>query len=154
MKQIYPEIETLLPHRQPMILLNRVITHDASFIVCELDVTPESFLFESEINGVPAQVGLEYMAQTIATLGGLEAANVGEKPPIGFLLGTRRYQHIGGCFANGQTYQIQAKELVRDDNMAVYQCEIIGEDQSIIALGQVNTVIASDTMLKAMTNND
>ncbi|PMH44589.1 hypothetical protein BCU68_03570 [Vibrio sp. 10N.286.49.B3] len=151
---IYPEIETLLPHSHPMILLDRIILQDDTLIISELKITSKSFLFDADLDGVPAQVGIEYMAQTIAALGGLEAISIGDKPPIGFLLGSRRYKHEGGCFINGHCYQVRAGELMRDDNMAVYQCQIFDENQCIIASGQVNTVVASDSMLKAITDNN
>ncbi|MGL6314290.1 ApeP family dehydratase [Vibrio sp. WXL103] len=154
MKQnTYPSIEHLLPHNRPMILIDRVIEHASNMIVCEVAIDTDSFLFEAEINGVPAQVGIEYMAQTVAALGGIEASEAGDQPPIGFLLGARRYKHTGGGFQNGHCYQVHANELMRDDNMAVYQCQIFDEEQQLVASGQVNTVIASSDMLTAITND-
>ncbi len=150
----YPPIEHLLPHSNPMILLDRVIEHASHSIVCEVTITTQSFLYDEASQSVPAQVGIEYMAQTVAALGGIEATQAGDKPPIGFLLGARRYQHALGPFLCGQCYQVVAKELMRDDNMAVYQCQIIDDQQQLVASGQVNTVIASNEMLSAITNKN
>ncbi|MGX9416871.1 ApeP family dehydratase [Vibrio sp. RC27] len=152
--KLYPAIEQLLPHSAPMVLLDRVVEHTNTSITCEVIINESSFLFDDELNGVPGQVGIEYMAQSVAALGGIEASADGEKPPIGFLLGARRYQHNSGCFTKGKRYRICATELIRDENMAVYQCVICDEAEETIASGQVNTVIASDSMLSAMNNNE
>lgn len=152
--KLYPDIAALLPHNAPLILLDNVVEHSAKHICCEVTITPDSFLYEPQHSSVPAQVGIEYMAQTIAALGGIEASDEGQKPPIGFLLGARRYQHQGGPFAEGMTYLITANELVRDDNMAVYQCDIVDVNGNVMSTGQVNTVVASDEMLAELSKKN
>ena len=147
----YPKIEALLPHNPPLVLLDRVVEHSEKHVVCEVTISASSFLYEEEQSCVPAQVGIEYMAQTIAALGGIEASEQGDVPPIGFLLGARRYQHEGGDFMLGERYLITASELVRDDNMAVYQCVITDSKGNKISSGQINTVLANDEMLAAFS---
>ncbi len=146
----FPPIETLLPHSAPMILLSRVIEYQGTSITCEVSVTKESFLYNETLAGVPPQVGIEYMAQTIAALAGIEAVNDGGKPPIGFLLGARRYSHQGECFKENCQYQVLAEELMRDSNMAVYQCTIEDNQHNVVASGQVNTVVAEQDILKQL----
>ena len=71
----YPPIVELVPHRPPMLLLDRVLSYDGECVVCETVLEPESpFVDEGE---VPAIVGIEYMAQTIAAGAGLSRARKG-----------------------------------------------------------------------------
>ncbi|WP_264874407.1 ApeP family dehydratase [Vibrio agarivorans] len=154
MKQkVYPPIEALLPHSHPMILIDSVVQHTNNMVECEFTISPKSFLFDSLINGVPAQAGVEYMAQTIAALGGLASYERGEAPSIGFLLGARRYHHRESCFLNGHRYLVHAQELMSDSSVAVYQCKILNDKNQEVASGQVNTVVASSSMLNALINN-
>ncbi|MGR5266359.1 hotdog family protein [Vibrio astriarenae] len=152
-QKVYPSIEALLPHSHPMILIDGVVRHTNNMIECEFTISPESFLFDNPMNGVPAQAGVEYMAQTIAALGGLASYERGEAPSIGFLLGARRYQHCGTCFLNGHRYLVHAQELMSDNSVAVYQCQILDANNQQVASGQVNTVVASSSMLNALINN-
>ena len=64
----YP-IETLLPQSLDMILLDRVVEIGEEHIVVELKVRDDG-LFSSPEHTVPAWVGLEYMAQSIAAFSG------------------------------------------------------------------------------------
>ena len=63
----YPPIEQLLPHRPPMILIDRLVWTNGVATVCEVTIGPHSMFIQAV--GVPAFVGIEYMAQTVAAHG-------------------------------------------------------------------------------------
>ena len=67
----YPPIEQLVPHKPPMILIDRMIETTDTACTCEVTITPQTLFIESA--GVPAFVGLEYMAQAVAAYGGYKA---------------------------------------------------------------------------------
>ena len=71
----YPPIVELVPHRPPMLLLDRVLSYDGECVVCETVLGPDSPFVEQ--GHVPAVVGIEYMAQTIAAGAGLSARDKG-----------------------------------------------------------------------------
>ncbi len=81
-------IEDVVPHRQDMCLLQRIIRWDQDTLEAEL-VVPEAGLFVED-GQVPAWVGIEYMAQAIAAWAGCRARAAGKQPQLGFLLGSRR----------------------------------------------------------------
>ena len=86
-----PPIEDLLPHRGTMLLLDRMISCDAENACAEY--CPVSNAWYSDKDGdMPAWIGIELMAQTIAAQTTLIKVAEGAPPKQGVLLGSRRYQ--------------------------------------------------------------
>jgi len=112
-----------VPHRGEMRLLDRLLAVDEQHAIAEVDV-PADGLFVQD-GGVPAWVGLEYMAQTVAAWAGERARRAGGEPRIGFLLGSRRYAAAHGSFAAGSTLRVEARcELVADNGLGQFACRI------------------------------
>jgi predicted hotdog family 3-hydroxylacyl-ACP dehydratase len=105
----YPPIEQLLPHRAPMMLLDRMIDATATTCTCEVTITPQTLF--SEAAGVPAFVGLEYMAQAVAAYGGYKAHLAGEPIGLGFLVGAPQFKTDCQFFRCGQTLRIQVSHI-------------------------------------------
>ena len=118
----YPPIEQLLPHRPPMILLDRMIDATDTGSVCEVTIGPQTLFIEPL--GVPAFVGLEYMAQAVAAYGGYKSYLAGEPIAIGFLLGTPQLKTSCQFFDCGQTLQIQVTHVWGDNELTQFHCTI------------------------------
>jgi predicted hotdog family 3-hydroxylacyl-ACP dehydratase len=110
----YLPIADYLPHRPPMILLDRVIEANRSHIVCEVTIQVDSPFCNGA--GVPGWVGIEYMAQTIGVLSGWRAQAEQSPVKVGFLVGTRQYQSHVPLFHVGDVLRITADEEVSDSN--------------------------------------
>ncbi len=118
-------LEQLLPHDHPMILLSRFIGADENSVYTEVDISSGSPFYQAELQAVPAYVGLEYMAQTIACYAGAKALAEGGAVKIGFLLGCRKYAPTISHFAAGTVLQLKAEQLVTEDSgLSVFLCEI------------------------------
>ncbi len=115
-------IVQLLPHGEPMILLDRVVGYDEHQILAETKVRPDHPFATAE--GVPAHLGIELMAQCCGAFNGCWARATGGAAQIGFLLGTRRYQAGRDHFALGENLRISATLLFRDEEMGVFDCRI------------------------------
>lgn len=116
-------LEQFVPHRGAMSLLTRLISVDADTALAEVDITPVSLFARDD--GVPAWVGIEYMAQTIAAWAGGRARRAGNPPAIGYLLGSRRYSAALPVFAHGCTLRISARcELIGVNGLGQFTCEI------------------------------
>jgi predicted hotdog family 3-hydroxylacyl-ACP dehydratase len=118
----YPPIEQLVPHKPPMILIDRLIDATEMASTCEVTITPQTLFIESA--GVPAFVGLEYMAQAVAAYGGYKAYLAGQPIGHGFLLGTPQFKTDCQFFRCGQTLQIQVTHVWGDHELTQFQCTI------------------------------
>jgi predicted hotdog family 3-hydroxylacyl-ACP dehydratase len=124
-------IEDIVPHAERMLLLEELVDYDAERVIVALTVR-ESAEFCVSGKGVPAWVGVEYMAQAVAAFSGIEEVQQGNKPKIGLLLGTRRYQCSVPEFPIGARLEIVANLLLRDEsNLVAFNCEIKMDSVSV-----------------------
>jgi predicted hotdog family 3-hydroxylacyl-ACP dehydratase len=120
-------IAELLPHRPPMLLLDAVESVGDDSLVATVTISPESLFAEQD--GVPAHIGLEYMAQACGALAGWLALEAGEPVGIGFLMGTRSMSIHRAWFAIGERLTISAVLVYRDELTAAMGARIeIGGD--------------------------
>ncbi|MFL6958265.1 hypothetical protein ACJ7C5_10900 [Nocardiopsis yanglingensis] len=126
-------IEEVVPHRQDMCLLQRILRWDQDSIEAEL-VVPATGLFIEE-GEMPAWIGIEYMAQAIAAWAGCRARAAGSVPQLGFLLGSRRYSSQRSGFPSGSRLRVQARrELLGDNGLGLFACRILaGEEEWAVA---------------------
>jgi len=126
------DIASLIPHSGEMVLLDRVIDYDDNRLSAELVVRGDGLLAGDE-NSVPAWIGIEYMAQTIAAYAGIAAKQAKQPIRLGFLLGTRRYSSNTGEFRVGAKLTVEVERIFQDDNLSVFDCRILGDDVEITA---------------------
>jgi predicted hotdog family 3-hydroxylacyl-ACP dehydratase len=129
-----PPVGELVPHRPPMLLIDRVIAHGDNLTVCEVEVKPDS-LFTVERDGrreVPAIVGIEYMAQTVATFAGLSARKERRAPRIGFLIGCRELRLDTDAFAPGDVLTVEARRLFGENDLGSFACTISREGRTLV----------------------
>jgi predicted hotdog family 3-hydroxylacyl-ACP dehydratase len=111
-----------------MLLIDRLIEASETHAVGEVLISEASSFFKPG-HGVPAYVGLEYMAQTVAAFDGARRMATGEAPAIGFLLGTRRYAATRGYFMAGELLCIRAEMIFNEGGMASFDCTVnIGDE--------------------------
>jgi predicted hotdog family 3-hydroxylacyl-ACP dehydratase len=129
-----PTVGELVPHRPPMLLVDRVIAHGDNVIVCEVEVKADS-LFTIERDGrreVPAVVGIEYMAQTVATFAGLSARKERRAPRIGFLIGCRELRLDTDAFAADDVLRVEARRLFGENDVGSFACTITRGGRTLV----------------------
>jgi predicted hotdog family 3-hydroxylacyl-ACP dehydratase len=139
-------IGELVPHGPEMTLIERLTEYSPRRSVATVAITPRSRFVDGD--GVPAWVGIEYMAQTIAAHAGYEGRLRGQPPAIGFLLGTRAYRSDLGVFPLGVTLTISVEPLVTDGKLGAFQCAIATD--RVVATAVVNTYQPSADELAAV----
>ena len=138
-------IAAVLPHAGRMILLDELLEHGPEHVICTVDIRAET-RFCDGVNGVPAWVGLEYMAQTMCAFSGVEEVRAGLKPSIGLLLGSRRYQSEVEWFGIGTRLLIRADQVLRDEsNLVAFDCSIHQGDR-LLARGDVKAYRPNDVL--------
>jgi len=120
----YPPIVELVPHRPPMLLLDRVLSYDGQCVTCETVLGPDSPFVED--GGVPGVVGIEYMAQAIAAGAGLSARDKGQDggPRVGFLLGCRNLTIAVDSFQVGDRLVVEARRTWGENNIGSFACKV------------------------------
>ena len=118
----YPAIEAILPHRAPMILLDRVEEDSPDSIACS--VTPHEASPFAEHGSVPAVVATEYMAQCVAAYAGLKAFRRGEPIRIGYLIGARTIEFSVDRFPLECRLLVRARRTWGDDALGRFDCSV------------------------------
>lgn len=116
-------ISELVPHDHPMCLLDRAVEADNNSLVAEVIISADSRFIQAD--GMPAWVGIEYMAQAIAAWAGWQARQQGLPPKIGFLLGSRRYDSRQPWFRIGDLLRIEISCSFQSGNgLGQFDCQI------------------------------
>ena len=134
-------IEKLLPHRAPMILIDGVEEFDfeKKTLTAWTRFDSTSVFYNAQTQSVPAYVGIELMAQSIAAFSGIFCRLVkNEEPNVGFVLGSRAYENFVGEFELGKRYTIRIAEEFLEQELGLFSCAIFGEDGALLAKGEVN----------------
>lgn len=123
------DLEILLPHRAPLLLLSEVVDYGDDFASALVHITPESPFYDAEMGGVPSWVGMEYMAQTIGIWAGHQQLINNKPVQAGFLLGCRSFDCSSAIFPAGCTLQLSAKPVYRDESgLGAFDCDILCDD--------------------------
>jgi len=125
-------ISALMPHAPPMQLITRLLKVTSDEVLCEVEISPNSIFFDSELHAVPAWIGIEYMAQTISLYSGVQTTIQGKMTKIGFLLGSRTYVSDVSHFLSGWLLKVHATKLYQDEfGLGAFQGEIIHDGKNI-----------------------
>jgi len=117
-------LHELIPHREPMLLLNSVCELGDSFSTAEITISSSSSFFMPE-KGVPSWIGIEYMGQAAALIAGYQLQQGAVTPHLGLLLGTRKYEALTAWFKEGDVLLVSTKEIaVVGQELATFQCDI------------------------------
>ena len=137
-------VDELLPHSNPMILIDRIIKCNDSEIVSEVIVNEDKLFLDKNLN-IPAWVGIEYMAQTVAAFIGYQAKKSSGPIKIGFLLGTRKFHAHKTHFDHNHDYRIEATHLFNDQGLGAFDCKIIDQkNKEIYCEAKINAYQPDD----------
>ena len=118
----YP-VADLLPHAPPMLLLDAVLGYEDGQLLAQVTIRPDSIFFRD--GGVPAHIGIEYMAQACGALAGIEALSASRPVRLGLLLGTRNFRAARDFFREGETLLISVDQMFRDAEMGVFEGRVM-----------------------------
>jgi len=125
-------IYSLIPHREPMLLIDRILDLDDQFSKAEISISKESSFFEKN-KGVPSWIGVEYMGQTAALIAGYQLQQGKVTPHLGLLLGTRKYEAKVAWFREGDILEVHCSEIaVVGNQLANFLCEIYRQSDRLL----------------------
>lgn len=115
---------SVLPHRPPLLLVDRLLRWSATGLEAEADVGADN-PFAEPGRGVPRWLAIEYLAQAAGILDGIRLREAGLPVTPGYLLGTRLLDAIDGWFTPGQCLRLRVEELVQDaSGLGAYAAEL------------------------------
>jgi len=131
------ELSKILPHKEPMILIDDIIGYslDEKWLKSAVTINENDMFYNKEIQGTDSVVGIEYMAQTIGCYAFYR--NNRQEPKIGYLLGTRLYNNTLEKFELGKTYYILAKEVFVAE-ISSFECFIYNDKNEEVASATIN----------------
>lgn len=137
-------IEEVLPHAEPMILLDELISFEAESGTCCHTITESSLLYNQNLQGVPSYVGIEYMAQSIAAYANANEISQGRAVEIGFLVSSRKYKCDYSVFTKGMKLIVKVDKLYSDESgLSAFDCSI-SENDSPLATARINVFQPND----------
>jgi predicted hotdog family 3-hydroxylacyl-ACP dehydratase len=140
----FPPLAELIPHADGMLLLDRVLTHDATHTVCAT-TADRSSLFANADGSVPSWVGIEYMAQCAAVHGELTNRSRNEAPRPGLLLGSRRLELHRDVFAAGDSLEVTARHYMGESGLVAFDSSIRSASSGeVLVEGRVNLYLFGD----------
>ena len=123
-------VSDLVPHRGAMSLLDSIDEYGTDWLRASV-VTRRSSLF-AQAEGIPAWLGMEYMAQAAAAFGGIEQVQRGERPSIGLLIGSRYYRAVQTFIPFDTRLEVLATIAMRDaEDFAAYDCTLSASGAAI-----------------------
>jgi predicted hotdog family 3-hydroxylacyl-ACP dehydratase len=130
-------VDELVPHGEPMVLLDSIVSATADTLVGVASINSSSPFYAGG-STIGAWWAIEYMAQAIAALSGLRDRLAGRDVPIGFLTSCRRFECSGAAIKVGARAQVSVAESVAMvGSLAVFNCEFRADDFSAAAVVSV-----------------
>lgn len=124
MSKVEFTIDQVLPHTGHMMLLDELLLHTDTQVSAAVTIRPDSVLCDG-VKGVPAWVGMEYMAQTTSAYSGISDVRAGMQPQVSLLLGTRSFRNHVDYFPIGSRLIMTSELVMCDDNdLSVFNCHI------------------------------
>ena len=118
----FPSPGTLLPHRKPMLLVDRILEFDEKSCSAELTVLEDNIFVKKGILDPSALV--ECMAQTVACRLGLKKSGPDGEPAIGYLVGVDQMEFRGNPVQVGERLRIFVEESGSSGDFSIYNCTV------------------------------
>ena len=118
------ELAGLLPHKGKMLLISRIMEYDinARRLLSEYDIGESCLFYDPGMEGVPAYISFEFMAQAISALSGITGKILGKPPMIGFILSVSSLEIKLPLFRPGEIIQIEVNEEHKIDTVSTFFC--------------------------------
>ncbi len=133
----------LLPHRAPMLLLDRITNFGPGWL--EAQVAHENSPFKTS-EGIPAWVSIEYMAQAICAYAGISCRQRQVPPKIAFLLGTRLFSSTVTHFSANEILLVRVEAIMEDNSgISLFHSQVLSTGNTLQAEAQIKGIMPEDT---------
>ena len=140
MGEAFPPLTAFMPHRAPMLLLDRMIACTDSEAICTKTIRADDLFVEG--GGITTLVALELFAQTAAAHFGYLGLSRGSGFASGALLGTRKLELSVDRLRTGDVLEIRAVQVMSMPPAAQYECTLARGGETI-ARGTINVAMGA-----------
>ena len=151
MSGAFGPVSDYLPHRPPMLLIDRIDEVTADRAVCRATIQPDCVFAQNGV--VHPSAMIEFVAQACAIYVGVRASRDGDPPRLGFIVGCREITFSVDSFAIGDELTIIATRLLGQDQLAVFNGTVTRGDQPCVTI-QLSVVDAELAGTQFATNGD
>jgi predicted hotdog family 3-hydroxylacyl-ACP dehydratase len=119
------ELLSIIPHKNRMMLLSRVVDFNAEnkSIEAEYEIKEDCLFYDSALSGVPAWTGFEFIAQSVSAFIGIR--DLGKKThKMGYILSVSQMRIGLPFFKTGSIITIKSREAGGMDPVYVFEGEI------------------------------
>ena len=122
----HEELETLVPHKGKMFIIDRIsdVVLKDWIIESETKITPRFMFYDEKADGVPNYASFEINAQTISALTGLYVRENNLPPNMGFILSVSNLSFDFDIIKAGQTVRAKAVRESTMDNVYSFNAEL------------------------------
>ena len=131
----WPNMDMLLPHAKPMILLDRVVSFDVPEILCTTQVRPGNLF--------GLMIALEWMAQAAAAYATLNTTDHCA-PKQGYLIGVRDFKLHVDHWHEGHTLFVSARHVFGEVHLGQFECSVLNENKSMAAQAILSVYVPSE----------
>ena len=146
------ELQTYLPHRPPMLLLEEVVAVTGQGAHCRVLVSSAGVLapFLDADGALPSWYGLELIAQSVGVWSGWGRCQRGENgAALGMILGARDLACAEDRFAAGSQLDIHVDLIMQDGRFAGFEGRISCGEKQIVS-GRITTFQPRDDELASL----
>lgn len=118
------DVSRYIPHRPPMVLIDAIESFTDDSVTTSTRIGPEAAFFSADDVGVPAWVGLEYMAQTAAVWVGLDDERLGRAVEPAFLVSSRQFSAPAPVFPSGETLFTRVQVQLFENEIVAFKGRI------------------------------
>ena len=118
----FPSVSQLIPHTEPMILIDRLVAWSPGRATCGLQVRAGAPFVEGD--ALETAFTLEHMAQSVAVCLGYEAYRGGRQTRTGMIVSCRGFEIHEPRVAVGVELTIEASRLRSNDSTSHFECVV------------------------------
>lgn len=118
----FPPVSQLIPHGEPMILVDRLVRWSPGRATCSVQVRAGAPFVEE--GALEAPFTLEHMAQSVAVCLGYEAYRGGRQTRTGMIVSCRSFEIHADRVAVGVELTIEVDRLRGNDSTSHFECRV------------------------------
>jgi predicted hotdog family 3-hydroxylacyl-ACP dehydratase len=143
----YPPISVLVPHQEPMVLLDRVLGWTPGLVECSMIVRHGMRFVEDGLLAAPFTI--EHMAQAVATCVGYEAYLDGRGMRVGMIVACRTFSAHRPNMSVGDELVVRAKRDRGNEILSHFHCEVRSADH--VVTSATLTLLHSEGLAESMS---